>query len=202
LQSFDSDRVAVEAMAQALGIGAQLGRPFLCVLHPERHPSAALHRAESGDWLYHDFHAHKYGGREWLTLAQVRAIRAGRTSRLSGPEHATWKLILLAEAGVLPQRSVPAPHLPPDTPPSIQHVSERFLFLLGCRWNYDHGDPAPFDRRFAAALAEVSERVARRAIEQLIRLNAISVAGMDGRTRLWLPTACELPGSPPLEPVR
>ena len=187
LQGFDADRQSVEAMARVLGIPAQLGRPFRCVIHTERNPSASLYELPSGVWLYHDFHANRHAAKEWLTLAQVRAVQAGRTLPLAAPEHATWHLILLAEAGVLPPATVPAAPLPRETAGFVAHVYERFLFLLGCRWNYDHGRPAPFDRRFAAALAQVPERTAREAIEELQRLEAIYVADRVGRTRLWLP---------------
>ncbi len=192
LKAFDGDTAAVEAMARALGIDAPLGQPFCCVIHPEKHASASLKRAEeTGHWLYHDFHGPARGDHKWLTLPQVRAVRSGRKLPLSGPEHATWKLILLVEADVLQLVEVPSPALPPDLPGITQHVYKRFLYLLGCRWNYDHGEPVPFERKFAAALCNISERPARDAINELADLGAIVVAGYHGkRTRLWLPGSC------------
>jgi hypothetical protein len=179
-------------MAQALGISAPLATPFLCVIHGERAPSAALHPTATGEWLYHDFHASRHGAPEWLSLAQVRAAVAGRTVKLTGPEHATWKLILLVEAGLLSLVPVPAALLPMGTGAIARHVYERFLFLLGCRWNYDHGAPAPFTREFAAALCGISVRDAREAINELKRLGAMYIsatrpAGGARTLRLWLP---------------
>jgi hypothetical protein len=197
LRAYDRDPVAVQRMAQALGISAPVGTSFPCVIHTERNPSAALHlSSETGEWLYHDFHASRHGAREWLSLAQVRAAIAGRTGSLSASEHSTWKLILLVEAGLLPLVAVPATPLPIRTEAVLQHVYERFLFLLGCRWNYDYGAPAPFTREFAAALCGVSARDARAAIDQLKHLGAINVvatqpAGGAKKLRLWLPCGVE-----------
>ena len=69
------------------------------------------------------------------------------------------------------------------------------MFLLGCRWNYDHGEPAPFTREFAAALCEIPVREAREAIDELKELGAITVVATYGRgvkqPRLWLPAGIE-----------
>src|SRR5205823_3980532 len=93
LRSFDRDPRAVEAMARALGIEAPLGQPFHCILHEERNASACLvEAAESGGWLYHDFHGPARGEAEWMSLAQVRAQQSRRGPRLGPAEHATWKL--------------------------------------------------------------------------------------------------------------
>jgi hypothetical protein len=174
-------------MARTLGIRAKLGRAFQCVIHSDTSPSAALHRMATGCWSYHDFHFHQYGTPEWLTLAQVRALRAGRQLPLSGPEHATWKLILLCEAGVLDPLPVAADPLPDGISGLTRHVYERLLFLLGCRWHYSYGAPVPFDCKFAAALCEVPVRSAREAIDELNEIEAIHVVGKQNRTRLWLP---------------
>ena len=184
-------------MARVLGITAPLGTAFACVLHPDRNPSAALHPAAgSGEWLYRDFHASRHDAAEWLSLAQVRAALAGRTGRLSAAEHSTWKLILLVEAGLLPLIAVAAAPLPAGTDVVVCHVYERFLFFLGCRWNYEHGAPAPFTRDFAAALCGISIRDARDAIDELKQLGVIYVgatqpAGGARTLRLWLPRGIE-----------
>ena len=196
LRSFDADPRAVIAMARALGITAQLATPFPCVLHPDGNPSAALHpTVDTGEWLYHDFHAARHAAKEWLSLAQVRASLSGRIGTLSASEHATWKLILLVEAGLLPLIPVPATPLPGNTDAVHQRVYERFLFLLGCRWNFEAGAPAPFTRDFAAALCQVTVRDARDAIDRLESLGAIYVAATQPRgakkLRLWLPRGAE-----------
>jgi hypothetical protein len=95
LESFDADPEAVAAMCRALGISRWDGTAFHCLLHEEKHPSASVFQLEDGTYHYHDWHATP----QWLTFAQVRAALAGRPGA-RGPELATWKLILLAEAGV------------------------------------------------------------------------------------------------------
>jgi Bifunctional DNA primase/polymerase, N-terminal len=131
---------------------------------------------------------------QWLSLAQVRATLAGRVGKLLPSEHATWKLILLVEAGLLPLIPVRASQLP-VADALLAQVYERFLFLLGCRWNYQYGAPAPFTRDFAAALCETTVREARDAIDRLKDLGAIYVAQEQPRgikkLRLWLPDGVE-----------
>jgi hypothetical protein len=117
----------------------------------------------------------------------VRAQLSGRGPELGGPEHATWKLVLLDEAGLVPCQTVAADRLPEDVTGVVAHVYERFLYLLGCRWNYDYGDPAPFERNFAAAFCNVPVREARFAIDELKRLEQLVVVDQHRRTRLWLP---------------
>ena len=188
-----SDEVAA-ASARALGITVPLRCPFPCLIHQEGEASASLHPAvETGHWLYHDFHAGKHGAPDWLTLPQVRALQAGRELPLEDSEHCTWGLILYVEAGVLAPVLVPARPLPPEVGGIVRHVYERFLFLLACRWNYTHGAPAPFDRRFAAALCNLPERAARAAIDELDRGGHIYIADKHGRTRLWLPSGITPP---------
>jgi hypothetical protein len=200
-RSYARDERVVALSARALGIDAPLGRPFRCVLHPEAHASASLHRAEeTSEWLYHDFHHGRHGGGEWLTLPQVRALQAGRVLPLGASEHATWALILYVEAGVLAAQAVPARPLPASVDPVARHVYERFVFLLACRWNYHHGQPAPLERGFTGCLCTLPERVARQAIDYLHRYGHIYIAGRHGRTRLWLPAGVPPPspnGGPP-----
>lgn len=190
-QAYLRDEAVVRAIARSLGVDAPLGHPFPCPLHPERNASACLYRAREGEWLFRDFHASKHGAPEWLTLSQLRAAIAGRSTELSPSEHCTWLLISLVEAGVLQPVQVPARPLPPDVGGAARHVYERFVFLLSCRWNYDYGDPAPFTRDFAAALCNLPERAAREAIEELQRREFLCLAGRHGRSRLWLPAGVE-----------
>jgi hypothetical protein len=198
LRSFDRDSSAVEAMARALGIKEPLGKPFPCILHEERNASACLvEAAESGEWLYHDFHGPARGGLEWMSLTQVRAQQSGRGPRLGPAEHATWKLVLLDEAGLVPCQSVPADRLPQGANGVVLHVYERFLYLLACRWNYGYGEPAPFERTFAAAFCELPVKTARFAIDELRRLEQLVLVGHHGRTRLWLPAGVAPAGRTP-----
>jgi hypothetical protein len=188
------DADVAKASALVLGTTTPPGQPFHCVLHDERNASASLVRAvKTGEWLYHDFHAGRHQSPEWLTLPQVLALKAGRSLPLSASEHATWALILYVEAGVLAPVQVPAQPLPTDVDPVSRLVYDRVIFLLACRWNYDHGDPVPLERRFVAAIANLDEWVARRAIDDLHQRGHIYVADRAGRTRLWLPAGISPP---------
>jgi hypothetical protein len=198
LRSFDRDLDAVEAMAKALGIEAPPGKPFHCILHQEKNASACLVQArETGEWLYHDFHGPAHGEPEWLSLAHVRAQLSRRGPKLGAPELATWKLVLLDEAGLVPCQTIPADQLADGTNAFVAHVYKRFLYLLGCRWNYEYGAPAPFERNFAGAFCGLPERAARSAIDELKRLEQLVLVGYHGRTRLWLPAGVTRDGSTP-----
>lgn len=100
------ERLAAWLMRQAGRKPVPIGRSFWCILHRERHPSAAFHRTEDGRLLYHDMHASKHDTPEWLTLGEVyAALRTGHVRRLRPHESAMW----LAKAGI------DANILPPST---------------------------------------------------------------------------------------
>jgi hypothetical protein len=186
LERFDADPEAVAAMCAVLGIPRWDGGPFHCLLHEEEHPSASVFQFEDGTYHYHDWHSTC----EWRTVAQVRAALAGRPGA-RGPELATWKLILLAEAGVLPAQPVTARPLPASTSEDARCLYERQLFVLGCRWNYSPGEPMPLSQRFGAAITGLSQSRVWHATRELKRLGLIEPVGATGRGRrqtpLWLP---------------
>jgi Bifunctional DNA primase/polymerase, N-terminal len=182
LAQVESDETVATALGGALGITAPLGRSFRCVLHPDRRASATLWRRDEGvPFLYHDWHR----GSRWLSLALVRATLAGRPNA-RGPELATWKLRLLAEAGLV--KPVRIGHVSCDgLDETSRLVYERFLFLLGCRWLVMPGEPAPFTWRFGAAWCGLPERRFADGFVQLRRLGLVRPAGVAGRIQLWLP---------------
>jgi Bifunctional DNA primase/polymerase, N-terminal len=97
LADVEVDEAAAVTLADALGVTVPLGRSFRCVLHPERRASATIWRpSDCVRSLYHDWHR----SAQWLSFALVRASLAGRPCA-RGPELATWKLRLLAEAGLV-----------------------------------------------------------------------------------------------------
>jgi Bifunctional DNA primase/polymerase, N-terminal len=186
LESFDADPQAVAAMCRALRIPYGDGTAFRCLLHEDENPSASVFQLEDGTYHYHDWHAYP----EWRTFAQVRAALAGRP-RARGPELATWKLILLAEAGVLPARPLMPMPVPAQASERARQVYDRFMFVLGCRWNYTHGEPMPFSQRFGAALTGLSPSQVWWATRELERLGLLERVGTTGTGRqqafLWLP---------------
>jgi hypothetical protein len=178
-------------MCRALKIPYWDGRPFKCILHPDKHPSASVFKAEKdGTYHYHDWHTQP----EWLCFAQVRAKLARRHGRLNGSEIATWKLILLDEAGILPAQKLGEP-LPRSVSAEAQTVYDRLCLVLGCRWNHTPGDPLPFSQRFGIAVCRMSPQTFHAALKELERIGAIKRVGSTGQGRretpLWLPAGVE-----------
>ena len=100
------------AYAAVLGLPFErLGANFLCVLHPEEHPSATLWpRRRSGQLAYHDFHAQ----REWVSLPTLLAWLAGCPHESLTPSaYVTWAKRLDIEAGLVAPAPVPLGDLPP-----------------------------------------------------------------------------------------
>jgi hypothetical protein len=165
------DTAAVQRAISALGIEARIGQAFLCVLpaHRERHPSASIYRdPRTGLYVYRDWH--RRDGKEWYTLAQVRAAKVGRRVRSNTPEAVAWYQRLFCEAGCLAPVEVPLPPVPPATPPSSVHkVAKGFGLLLGLRWLRSPGEPTPFARSFAESWSGCTPRMAGSAIRVLMR---------------------------------
>jgi hypothetical protein len=176
----------VSRLAGVLGVPAvRFGQSFSCLLHADERPSAALWRARrDAPVLYHDFHAHRWGGPAWLPLSRVRAHVAGRRGYLGKPELAIWRLRLAAEVGAIEPVRFEAPSVGAE----LESLWTGFLYLLGCRWHVSPGEPAPFTRRFAASWCGVSDWQARDGLAELHRIGLFRLAGRDRRgTRLWLP---------------
>jgi Bifunctional DNA primase/polymerase, N-terminal len=185
LAELELDESIALALAAALEIPpVPYGTAFECVVHGDRNPSATLYPAEDGRILYHDFHRRGRQG-EWLSLAQVRAARAGRPYA-SGPELAVWKLRLLAEARLVEPVKIEAPALVHEEG-FVEAVWRGFLFLVGCRWLVEPGVGAPFARRFASAWCELPEWQLREGFGRLVRLGLVVPAGEEARLALWLP---------------
>jgi hypothetical protein len=176
------------AYAAALGLRYErIGKAFECVLHPEEHPSATLwpHR-ESGQILYHDFHARD---REWLWLPTLRAWLAGHPHESLTPSaYVAWAKRLDIEAGVVEPATVPLGELPVHAPHGLCVVHDGFRRLLEARWLYKPGEPAPFSHRFAATWCGCARATVAKHFPELRRLGLVSYAGRDVRgTALWLP---------------
>jgi len=145
--------------------------------HGDRRPSASLFKDPlTGVWKYHDWHRASPLGREWWTLADVRASQsAGREITLPPPSASRWYRRLFWEAGVIkiPARA-PAPLLS-SARPVLRRVADGFALLLALRDVRDPGEPAPFTRDFAAVWCGVTPQQARDAIAELRRLDVLRV---------------------------
>jgi hypothetical protein len=129
-------------------------KAFLCRLpgHRERHPSAVLMLGENDHAVYHDLHASD-GELPVYTLvdyyrAQLRGRALGRDEALKGPVLMPWWERLLVEVGYLETVPIPARTLPDRAPESVRCVYRKFIYLCGCKWLYEPGQPTTFSVRF------------------------------------------------------
>lgn len=194
------DEGPVLAAMRALGIEAEVGEPFLCVLpgHEERNPSASVYRSDlTGLFMYHDWHAAKWDGPEWLELAEVRAsIGYGtvRKFRKRSPEKARWYSRLFYEAGCLEPVAVAMPAVPSTEPDYVHRVAHGFSLLVGLRLLTDPEVPAPFAAGFAGAWCQVNKKYAWKATARLLHLGVLEVATIEKsrqgrRMKLYRPGA-------------
>lgn len=192
-----NDPIFVRAAARVLGIpDVAFGEAFTCVVpgHTDRRPSATLWRnPDTGEFHYHDWHG-KNGGRQWLTLAQVRASQAyqgdlktkqSKETRkilekgLSRSQFVLWTLRLLVESGYAQPARVAMPRLPDELAanPDVVHMYAAFKLLFGVRWLHTPGDPAPATWSFMKAWAGIPENRAGAAIQALREARIIRYAG-------------------------
>jgi hypothetical protein len=186
LTAFDRDEEAARAQAKMLGISTQLGRGFSCVLHPDKHPSATLHRSENGTLLYHDWHSRSKRD-EWLPLAAVYAMLHG-SARPIGRLLAVWHLRLLVNAGILVEPEHVLAELEPDAPEEARLVWE------GMRRLAHTGEP-PFvySERFAASWLGIRRPEVRVGVSWLedngyLKFSGFLAGQYPRPTPLWTPT--------------
>jgi hypothetical protein len=103
--------------------------------------------------VYHDLHADNDTELKVYTLPDLYRVQLlGRVLRpdeaLSGPVLMPWWERLLVEVGYLEPVPVPARPLPDDVLESVRQVYEKFLYLCGCKWLYEPGEPTTFSVRF------------------------------------------------------
>ena len=175
-----------------LGIPVEhAGKPFLCILHEERHPSAALWRSEDGRLWYKDFHAAKRGGPDLLILPEVYAARiSGLVERLNGPSRAAWAFRLLVDAKILRAPHVPLPVLPGRQSAIVRQVYEAVKLIIACRALYaDPGWPTPLTRSFLSRWTGLSELQVAKALDVLQSLGIIKRVRTYRRLTLYEPGA-------------
>jgi hypothetical protein len=178
LREIATDEMLMRYVGQYLGIrNVPLGTPVLCVLHPDNNPSAALWRDMNGVIKYHDFHA-QGPPLEWLTLAEVYAAQTTRNIRkLKGPEHATWMIRLLVDAGLIDPAPVPMLPLPPNALTTVRKVYKGICLLFACKWLHTPGEPTALAREFSAGWCKVAEGTAAKGIQTLVRERIITPVG-------------------------
>lgn len=198
LRDIDKNEIFVRHFCDFIGVPSEikLGSKFHCVLpgHAENKPSASLGRTDTGYYYYHDWHYGRHRAPEILTLAEVYAATVtGRVEKQKSPPlHATWKLRMLVEMGVLPPATVPMPPLPQNASESLRCVYEGFRYLLACRWTMTPNAPAPFTWRFGANWCGVAPQTAQQGIQKLYAMGIIeqvdSTPGAYGKDMaLYLP---------------
>ncbi len=141
--------VALSIMA-AIGIDVQrIGQAFLCPIHEETKPSAALYLPhDQGFIAMHDFHTGEFVPLPDLYAAHI----TGKYKPLGRGERALWWLRCLVDLGYTDYPRVLARPLPEDAPKGAQELDEGFVKLLGVRKLYDpNQQETPFSWRFAGA---------------------------------------------------
>lgn len=175
LEWYKQEQVA-ERFLQALGIPANIGQSFKCILpgHEEDKGSASIYKSDTGLYVYRDWH--KRDGKEIYFLPEVfAAIHYGKVVDLGKVEFSTWAIRLLVDLGLISPYPVNRKPLPEEVTPTVKKVYEGFCHLLGCKWLYSHGEPTPFSWRFAKAWCGVSERKAGEAIKYLLKHGYIRI---------------------------
>ena len=175
LEWYKQEQVA-ERFLQALGISANIGQSFNCILpgHEEKSGSASIYKSDTGLYVYRDWH--KRDGKEIYFLPEVfAAIHYGKVVDLGKAEFSTWAIRLLVDLGLISPYPVNRKPLPKEVTPTVKKVYEGFCHLLGCKWLYSPGEPTPFSWRFAKAWCGVSERKAGEAIKYLLKHGYIRI---------------------------
>jgi hypothetical protein len=179
LADLDQDDCYVRLQAEYLGIpDVPYGSGFLCVIHGDTRPSAALFRQESGHVRYHDFHTQGTPA-EWLTLTEVFfAQRSGEVRKLNSPSHVVWQLRLLYEIGLIDPVPVAMRPLPEHATDPVRKVYDGFRLLCGLRWLvYPEREPVAYTHGFVAAWCDIALETARKAILALVAIKVVEQTG-------------------------
>ena len=155
-----ADWGVVQRILPLLGLHASTrpGQSFLCVVHPEGHPSAAILKptVEGVPYVYADFHE-RDGRRVYQLVSVYYALKTsqdlGALNRDYGdPGFYVWTVRMLYEAGVISRSKVHAPKLPEwllkSAPPFAHEVYAVVCDLISVRWRREYGAPFPLSWGF------------------------------------------------------
>ena len=160
------------------------GKAFLCPLHAEERPSAALWKPEGGFFGFHDFHC--ASGREWFSLPEVYcSVITGEVCELGPGEKTVWWLRALHDIGAIEVPEIPCYPIPKSADfsgtsrASIEKVYQGFVYLLRLRRLYEQGQKGtPYTFTFAAGWCGLScHQVAGRAVTWLMKNGYIRRVG-------------------------
>lgn len=192
------DPEKVQAMMRHLGIEADIGQSFCCILpgHAESNPSAAImdYRGEYYDYV--DFH--QKDGQKFYTLPEVFASQHyGKAVKLNKPEMAVWGIRLLVEAGIIELPVLESAPLPPGKhPDSLLRVWEGFRYLLAVKKAYSgHIEATAFTEKFAPIWCGVGIRGYKNSIKTLQELKYLTIAGKLHRQNLYITDKIHATGS-------
>jgi hypothetical protein len=161
------------AMMRAVGITADLGEEFPCLLADDPEKLVVIDR-----------HALRYQllyptEREWFSLAEVLASRInGRYVDLTGRGeganvlHARWWDRLRYQAGLL-DLDVPALAIPDHASIAARRVAAGFALAFVLNEHRHPGEPLAFSRRFAVVWTGLSDRHVTAGMHELLDLGVL-----------------------------
>lgn len=177
IKSYFKNVSTVQHIMNFLGINAEIGKAFNCILPsdiPDTNPSASITQGNNGVYVYADWRETPEGIEgSYYTLPEVYAsLNSNKKTKLKGKaEHATWALRLLADSGILQvKESKQARQLPKEleSKPTVKKVYEGFIRLIQIKKLYsEEQETTAFSYRFASAWCGVSLESARQAMMQL-----------------------------------
>ena len=181
LLAITHDETAARQMIQPHSTSAiQMERPFNCVVHPERHPSAALHVMRDLNVMYHDFHfASTPDKREWWSIVDVLAtIATGRAQKLRGGTYVVWLIREAAGATLFGLPEIHAAPLTDHAPPSAHEVHRAAILLFQCRAAFDPTqEVSPMTWRFIADWGNTTQSRARYGMNWLLKYDYLRDRG-------------------------
>jgi hypothetical protein len=196
LRDFDRPEEVVRTFCERLGIKAELGDDFECVLPDHRGKARVARDRNRGLFVYWDNHVKRDPAAKTpptYALADVFAARVSRVVRKRGGfSLVMWKLRLLVETGwiVIPAW-VPVPvDLPAEADADVRRVHQHLPELFGIHALPRPDDPAmPLGRRFVGEWCGLTETRAENALrvledEGILVVNRREIQGRH-LTRMW-----------------
>lgn len=166
IKASKDEKVAFQIMNNVFNLKInRLGKGFICPIHQEKKPSAALYRTDSGTIGLKDFH--RTGS--FYTLPELYfEYLTGEHKDLKGAKSLIWWIRLLNDAKVLNLPKIVPPKPIDELSDNQKQLYKGFIELLEVQQAYDPNQVgAPFSHRFAAEWVNMKYDSVRSAKRQL-----------------------------------